>query len=126
MVDEWSDFYLYIDQVIAFLGHRNLSAEFRIGNIDQHAVDDLALNLVTKFEVLEDNLIARAKTHLNSSCGETRWAFTESLITVLYRVGALGIKTQSNSRMQFSFTDRPNIFGEELNVNTPCLIHPML
>jgi len=126
LVDEWSDFYPYIDQLIAFLGHRNLSAEFRIGNIDQHAVDDLALNLVTKFEVLEDNLIARAKTHLNSSCGETRWAFTESLITVLYRVGALGIKTQSNSRMQFSFTDRPNIFGEELNVNTPCLIHPML
>jgi hypothetical protein len=126
LVDEWSDFYPYIDLLLTFLGHRNLSAEFRIGNIDQHAVDDLALNLVTKFEPVEDNLISRAKTHLNASCNETRNSFTESLISVLYRVGAIGIKTQSNSRMQFSFTDRPNIFGEELNVNTPCLIHPML
>ncbi len=126
LVDEWYDFYPYIDQLISFLGHRNLSAEFRIGSIDQHAVDDLALNIATKFEKIDDNLVARAKTHINATCSETRSEFTESLISILYRVGALGIKTQSNSRMQFSFTDRPNIFGEALNVNTPCLIHPML
>lgn len=126
LVDEWKDFFPYIDVLIGFLGHRNLSAEFRVGGLDQHTVDDLVLNLVTKFESIADNLIARAKNHLNASSPETRIAFLEILISVLYRVGALGIKTQANSRMQFSFTDRPNISGEEINTNTPCLVHPML
>lgn len=126
LVDEWRGFYTYIDDVIGFLAHRNLSAEFRIGAVDKDILADWVLLLNTKYESIHDPLIAAAKSYFENNTDDERMRFLRQLISVLYRVGAVGVKTQANSRVQFSFINRPYISGGELSDNTPCLVHPML
>lgn len=126
LVDEWRGFYPYIDTLIGFLGDRKLAAEFRLGSIELDVIADWVLTLHTKFDAQSDDLIDSAKFYFAENTESSKLAFLYKMIAVLYRVGAVGVKTQANSRVQFSFMHRPHISGEELNENTPCLVHPML
>jgi hypothetical protein len=126
LVDEWRGFYPYIDTLIGFLGNRKLAAEFRLASIEPDIIADWVLTLHTKFDAQSDELIDSAKFYFSENTESAKLSFLYRMIAVLYRVGAVGVKTQANSRVQFSFMHRPHISGEELNENTPCLIHPML
>ncbi len=126
LVDEWSAMYPFANLAIGFLGHKKLSSEFRFGNVDKDIIDELVLNIITKHENDRGDLVSKARAHFNGGNDTTREAFFRSLIAVLYRIGAIGIKTQANSRVEFSFISRPLISGDELGENTPCLVHPML
>lgn len=126
LVDEWRDYIPCVDAVIGFLGHRKLSAAFRLGAVADEAVDQFATNLYAEFEMFNTPIVLSAKAHFEDHNSASRQRFLYKLISALYRIGAIGIRTQENSRPQFSFISRASISTEELGENTWCVVHPML
>lgn len=124
LVDEWRERISCVDSVIGFLGHRKLSATFRLGAVDNDAVDHIATQLYA--DGGESIIVEYAKAHFEENNNRTRTMFLYKLISILYRIGALGLRTQENSRPQFSFISKPSISVDELSNNTWCLVHPML
>lgn len=126
LVDEWRSHIPCVNDVIGFLGHRKMSATFRLGAIADEIVDQTATQLYADYEQDESPIVTYAKAHFDDNDETSRKNFLYKLITVLYRIGAVGISTQENSRPQFSFISKPSLSVEELSDNTRCLVHPML
>jgi hypothetical protein len=126
LVDEWRDHLPCVDTVISFLGHRRLSATFRLGAVSDEAVDQCATQLYADNQSCDIPLVQFAKAHFEDHSESTRQAFLYRLIATLYRIGAVGLRTQENSRTQFSFISKSSISVSEIGVNTWCVVHPML
>lgn len=126
LVDEWRDHIPCVNELIGFLGHRKLSASFRLGVVPADVVDQMATQLYADFERSGSSIILYAKQHFAENSERSRSAFLYKLISVLYRIGAIGIRTQENSKVQFSFISKPSISVDELGDNTWCIVHPML
>lgn len=126
LVDEWRDYIPCVDQVISFLGQRKLSAQFRLGAVSEEAVDQSATQLYADYESAQLPIILFAKKHFEENSDNSRKAFLYRMIATLYRIGAIGIRTQENSKIQFSFISKPSISTDELGENTWCVVHPML
>ena len=126
LVNEWKEFLPCVDDLISFLGHRKLSAKFRLGAVEVDAIDATVMQLYLDHESLDLPIVTYAKAAFDKGTQNSRTEFLHRLIALLYRVGALGIRTQENSRWQFSFQSVPSISTEELGANTHCLVHPML
>ncbi|MEP3051822.1 MAG: P-loop NTPase fold protein [Erythrobacter sp.] len=123
---EWSESLPCIDDLLAFLGHRKMSAKFRLGAVDSDAVDHTVMQLYATYEKLEIPIVEFAKAAFDNNSEESRREFLYRLVALLYRVGVLGLRTQENSSWQFSFNSVPSISIDELGENTHCLVHPML
>lgn len=126
LVDEWKERYPFIEHCLAFLGDRRLSAQFRIGALNEAAIDKAATNLYADHERSELPLVQFARAHFEDNSDQSRQRFTYRLIQVLYQIGALGLRTQENSRPQFAFLAKPSVSVDELSDNTWCIVHPML
>jgi len=103
LVDEWRSTFPFVDTVIGFLGHRKLSATFRLGAVAKEPLDDLAVSLYASFEFTEAPIILAAKAYFDDTNDQSRAVFLNELIQVLYRIGVIGVRTQQNSKPQFSF-----------------------
>jgi hypothetical protein len=126
LVDEWREHVPCVDDVLSFLGNRKLSANFRIGAVGSDLVDQFAIDLCIKYPDCDSAILKYAKAHFEDHSENSRVNFLLKLISLLYRIGALGLRTQENSSPQFSFISKPSISVDELSANTQCIVHPML
>jgi hypothetical protein len=126
LVDEWRESIPCVDHLISFLANRKLSATFRIGAISDDVIDSLATTICSDFGDSDSVIVRFAKAHFEEHNIESRRRFSFRVISTLYRIGALGLRTQENSRVQFSFVSKPSISIDELSENTWCAVHPML
>ncbi|AOF99259.1 KAP family P-loop domain protein [Blastomonas sp. RAC04] len=126
LVDEWRDAFPCIDDLIGFLGHKKLSATFRLGAVSDDAVDETATKLYAANESSDLPIALFAKAHFEDHDQNSRNNFLYKMISILYRIGAVGLRTQENSRTQFSFISSSFISIDEIGPNTWCLVHPML
>lgn len=126
LVDEWRDHIPCVNEIIAFLAHRKLSATFRLGAVPDEVVDQTATQLYADFEKSNAPIVRYAKAHFEDNNDQSRKRLLFRIISTLYRIGAIGIRTQENSKPQFSFISKPSISPEELGDNTWCVVHQML
>jgi len=126
LVDEWREHIPCVDELISFLGNRKMSATFRLGAVPGDVTDQLATQLYADFAKQSSPLVCYAGEHFEENSERSRFAFLSKVIAYLYRIGAIGIRTQENSATQFSFIAKPSISVEELGPNTWCVVHPML
>ncbi|MFY7836545.1 MAG: P-loop ATPase, Sll1717 family [Novosphingobium sp.] len=126
LVDEWRDYIPCVNHLIGFLGNRKLSATFRLASVPSEVVDSLAMQLCVDFDGDTSSVVLFAKRHFDENSDQSRDIFLSKVTSLLYRMGILGVRTQENSKTQFSFISKPSISSEEINENTWCVIHPML
>lgn len=123
---EWKELLPCCSEIISFLGHRKLSAKFRLGAVEDDAIDYTVMQLYMDFENSDLPIVKFAKAAFDGANRDSRLEFLYRLIALLYRMGAVGVRTQENSAWQFSFQSVPSIDVAELGENTHCLVHPML
>jgi hypothetical protein len=126
LVDEWREYLPFVDEIVGFLGHKKLSATFRLGAVAKEAIDHVATQLYAENQHSDYVVVRYAKAHFEDNSEASQQAFLFRIIESLYRIGAIGLRTQENSRPQFSFISKPSISIEELGENTWCIVHPML
>jgi len=123
---EWKETLPYITDLIDFLGHRKLSAEFRLGAVDSDALESVMLQVCSNHHQIDLPLVKFSQAAFENNDAESKLNFLLRIIVDLYRTGALGVRTQENSAWQFSFNSVPSISVQEISENTRCLVHPML
>jgi len=86
-------------------------------------VDDLAMAIYTENRIGFDPLYEISKAHCNGSSNST----AKMIVSILYRVGAIGVKLQAGVRYQFSHLDHPLLPITQIpDEDVPIRVHPML
>jgi hypothetical protein len=122
--DEWKLVYPYLALLVSHL--KNHTVNFLFNEFSEGPVDELALQIATRFGGVADNVLHSAKSLLDNPGKARREEFARALVVCLYRVGVVGIRLNANSGFQFSYANRPTLRGDEISLENRCYIHPML
>jgi hypothetical protein len=121
---EWQSAYPSIKRLMTLLGSKKKSILQATDLCTKQEMDDMALAIYSETKVGYDPLFEIAK----SCCDEGHTgALTKAIFSILYRVGAIGIKLQPGTRYRYSHFDHPllpvaQIPDEDISIR----IHPML
>lgn len=85
--------------------------------------DELAMAIYTDAKFGFDPLFEVAEAHCKNN-GST--AFEKTIVSILYRVGAIGVKLSAGERFIYSHIDHPLLPLEKIGDDVPIRIHPML
>jgi hypothetical protein len=87
-------------------------------------IDELALAIYTDKQIGFDPLYDLAKIHCDDGPSN---AIAKLIVSILYRVGAIGVKLQAGARYQYSHIDHPLLPVTQISdEDVPIRVHPML
>jgi hypothetical protein len=87
-------------------------------------LDELALNIYSETRIGYDPIFDLAKSYCED--GATT-QLQKAIVSILYRVGAIGVKLQARSRYQFAHLDHPLLPVSQIPDEDVALrVHPML
>lgn len=89
-------------------------------------VEDLILEIAQAQMPLHDPIACECSNYINEQKIPTIWRVAKMTTCELYRIGAIGIKTDSQDRFIYSHQDLPVIGEEIVDATTRIHIHPML
>ena len=122
LTDEWSVEYPLLREICNLLKKRQIS--FRLSEITDDQLSDLCLRIVERLS-LPDTEDARCLDDFYRGTidgSELRIA----LVQVLYRVGAIGLKPESYSQINWSYSGLPEIPSSQLDEDSKVYPHKML
>jgi hypothetical protein len=86
-------------------------------------MDDMALSIYSEPIRAFDPLHDAAEAH----CDSPSTAFAKTIVSILYRVGAIGVKVENGSHHQYAYLNHPLLRVEQIPDNDVSIrIHPML
>jgi hypothetical protein len=120
---EWQSAYPSIKRLMNLLASKKKSLLTMSELCGSSEVDDLAMAIYTENRIGFDPLYEISKAHCNGSSNST----AKMIVSILYRVGAIGVKLQAGVRYQFSHLDHPLLPITQIpDEDVPIRVHPML
>jgi hypothetical protein len=122
---EWQSAYPSIKRMMNILESKKKSL-LTIGELcGSSDIDELAMAIYSADRVGFDPLHEIAKAHCDNGPSN---ALAKMIVSILYRVGAVGVKLQAGTRYQFSHIDHPLLPVTQIpdGDDLPIRIHPML
>jgi len=90
--------------------------------LESNKVSFLSQKILSRPKIDYDPLYDAASSTSESSNED----FSKKIVSLLYRVGAIGVKLQSSDRFRYSHIDQPVIESSVLNGDVRLRVHPML
>ncbi|HLX14183.1 MAG TPA: hypothetical protein VKS24_03125 [Bradyrhizobium sp.] len=122
---EWQSAYPSIKHLMNLLESKKRSL-LTIGELcGSSDIDELAMAIYSADRIGFDPLYEVAKAHCDDGASI---AFAKIIVSILYWVGAIGVKLQAGTRYQFSHIDHPLLPVTQIpdGDDLPIRIHPML
>jgi hypothetical protein len=121
---EWQSVFPSIKPMLDLLAAKKKSL-FTISELaSRQEAEALALAIYSEPKQEADPLHQVAKAHFE---GAVHDVFLKHVVSVLYRIGALGVKLRTGERYQFSHVDQPLLPALQIPDDDVALrIHPML
>lgn len=122
---EWQSAFPSLPQLLDYVkSNRKAIISFR-ELCEKDAVEGLAYSICTETKSSFDPLCPLGQKVFNEGDGHLA-DFVKEVISVLYRVGAIGVKLRSSTRYTYSHIDVPVLATDEITNETQIRIHPML
>lgn len=89
-------------------------------------IEDLILEIAQARLPSHDPIALECSNYINEQKIQSVLKVANMVTCELYRIGAIGVKTDSQSRFIYSYQDTPVLSAEMINAGTRIHIHPML
>jgi hypothetical protein len=121
---EWQSAYPSIKRLMNLLASKKKSLLTLSELCSGPDIDDLALAIYSDIRMGFDPLYDLAKAHCDDGPSS---AIAKLIVSILYRVGAIGVKLQAGARYQYSHIDHPLLPVTQIpEEDIPIRVHPML
>jgi len=121
---EWQSAYPSIKRLMNLLASKKKSLLTVCELCSASDIDELALAIYTDKQIGFDPLYDLAKIHCDDGPSN---AIAKLIVSILYRVGAIGVKLQAGARYQYSHIDHPLLPVTQISdEDIPIRVHPML
>lgn len=113
LLDEWRIAYPSIATILELL--RNKGDSFLLSEISDGTIDNVGLEIVTAKSIIKNPLDRAAIALVDDPCPKTRRAFRAVVASILYRVGAVGLKLSPQEPAIYSHRNRPIVQPGEID-----------
>lgn len=120
---EWQSAFPSIKRLLDHLGSKKKSRLTMSELFAGADADDLAMAIYTEAKVGFDPLFETCKAHCDKG-GSV--GLEKQVVSILYRVGAVGVKLHTAERFLYSHLDHPLLPVENITEDVSLRIHPML
>jgi hypothetical protein len=121
---EWQSAYPSIKRLMNLLASKNQSLLTMNELCSSSDIDELAMAIYGADRVGFDPLFEISKAYCDDKPSN---ALAKMIVSILYRVGAIGVKLQAGVRYQFSHLDHPLLAVTQIpDGDVPIRVHPML
>jgi hypothetical protein len=121
---EWQSAYPSIKRLISFLSGKRKAVLTFEEFCPTKDMDEMALAIYSDGRVAFDPLFETAKTHYEDGPSTV---FAKTILSILYRVGAIGVKIQTSAPYQFAHLHHPLLPIDQIpDADVSVRIHPML
>lgn len=125
LIFEWLSAFPSLAVVFKLLANRR--GRFTSREISNRSfLDDFVLDVDQTASSRDDPIRLAVDRYIRDSSDAAALALVRVIISELYRIGAVGIKTSSGERFIYSYQDVPVINPESIDLETKIHIHPML
>jgi len=112
---------------VALSAYGKFGRRFTIGNVTtREFVDDLMLNVAALQDSDHDPIVRKSLEYVDKPNGNVVWDLGRIVTCELYRIGAIGVRTDVSGRFIYSHVHDPVIGTEMIDKDTRIHIHPML
>ena len=122
---EWQSAFPSLPKLLEYIASVKKTSISFLELCDRDAVESLAYSICTEARIDFDPLYPIGNRVFNER-GSHHERFMKEVVSVLYRVGAVGVKLKSGERNVYSHMDLPVLATEEISQQTQVRIHPML
>ena len=127
MIQEWRSAFPSLGKILNFVAFKKEAACGYSDLCNKERLDELALSICSDGKIDYDPVYTAAQAYFDSDRSEIyQLDFVKEVVGILYRVGAIGIKLQTNERILYSHSDQPIIASALMSANSRIRIHPML
>jgi hypothetical protein len=120
LVDEWIG--VYPNLALSAQVLRNRSQNFKVRDLPLKDIGESCLQTVTSTDAVEDADFEEMKKVAEGTVNPE--AYRKNLVLVLYKVGLVGIRTNSDMPISWSFLGSPSVSGAEIEEDSRIYIHP--
>ncbi len=113
LLDEWRVAYPSLPLAMELL--RNRENAFSVSEFPDGAIDNLCLEIVAMRGHTKNALAKAASTVVDDPCPRSRNAFKTVLASILYRVGAVGLKLSPQEATVYAHRNRPIVQPGEID-----------
>ena len=125
LISEWQSAFPSLSTAFKLLANRR--GRFTSRDISDKAfLDEFALNIDQRGITESDPIGASVNRYIRDGAEVASLPLVRTLVSELYRIGAIGVKTSSGERYIYSFQDVPVISPDSIDLDTKIHIHPML
>lgn len=118
--DEWGRVYPGLLCYVKILEGRTFS--FKYENVTKEQIDDFMLNICNARDCMRDPIYCEAQLYIDGQV--TQSGFLNSLFRTLYKLGVVGIKTDSNTSTRWSYLNEPTLPAGEVKPNSTIYVQP--
>jgi hypothetical protein len=121
---EWQSAFPNIDRLLNnFLGSKRRPLLPFEDFCPSKEMDEMALSICSEAKRAFDPLHDAAEAH----CDSPSLAFAKTIVSILYRVGAIGVKVETSAPHQYSYLNHPLLRVSQIpDTGVSIRIHPML
>lgn len=125
LYEEWNSAIPSVEQALQFFA--KFGERFAISDLStKETLEDLIVDVTTREHPETDPLVIAAAKYVGDMTTNNLLDVVKVSAAELYRIGAIGLKTNSHDRYQYSFHDAPVISKDLISPATKIHIHPML
>ncbi|WP_105438770.1 P-loop ATPase, Sll1717 family [Neorhizobium sp. T25_13] len=124
LLDEWRVPFPNLSSITELL--RRKRSTFKISELDDHVVDNAALEISASRKASVDPLTKAAAVLCDSPSPHSRLSFIKIAVSTMYRVGAIGLKLSPSEPTIYSHRDRPIVDANEITEDTGVRVVKML
>ncbi|HEX6641094.1 MAG TPA: DNA repair ATPase, partial [Thermoanaerobaculia bacterium] len=118
--DEWRGRIPHLLKCVSVL--KGSVESFRIDELDSAYIEELCLGIATEDEISSDELTCAARQV--ADCELSACEFAVVLVSVLFRVGLVGVRVHSGAKPLWSSDGARTVTPAELSSDTRVLVHP--
>jgi hypothetical protein len=125
LIQEWQS--AFPSLAVAFRLLSNRRGRFKSTEIaTKEFLEDFVLEVDASIESSTDPIKKAVDRYMDDGTEAASLAVARVLISEMYRIGAVGLKTSSGERYIYSYQDVPVINPDSIDLETKIHIHPML
>lgn len=124
--DEWRSAFPSLDDIFDKLTATPSDFHQSTGIWEDDFLEDLFLKICSDSKRVDDPIYMAAQIALDKNDERARQEFAQSVLSVLYRIGAVGLKMNAQDPYWYSFKDTPVIGPGKIAPGTKVQVHEML
>jgi hypothetical protein len=124
LLQEWIVAFPWLAAAFKLL--RSDRTRFTVSEISGALIDDFVMTVLADDSLRRTEVFELAKRALDSKGSVTFSNLISEVLSVLYRIGAIGLKLNANERYRYAFIDQATVSALDIDLGTKVHIHPML